>query len=190
MILPKDLQTYCRKRILKRVVPCIILVSLFATILIIWGDVIFNTDNKSFQNSCYIITMLLPFVITGVPYKLLDSTYYGTIRKINIVATIDNDSSVKPTREHLYWRNTVYLSVERPDGKLLYRKAHSVKAEEMQNVNTYKEGDSVFHLYGTNIVVVLPDSNNGTIQCSVCGSSNNIENDKCRDCGHSLVKRI
>lgn len=154
------------------------------------GDVIFNTDNKPFRNSCYIITMLLPFAITGVPHKLIDSTYYGTIRKINIVTTIDNDSSVKPTREHLYLRNTVYLSVERPDGKLIYRKAHSVKAEVTQNANTYNEGDSVFHLYGSNIVVVLPDSNSATIQCSVCGSYNNIENDKCHNCGHSLVKHI
>ena len=145
MTLPKDLQIYCRNRILKRVIPCIILISVFATILTLWGSVIFNTDNKAFQTSCYVVVMLIPFVITGVPHKLIDSTYYGTVKKVDIVTTTDNDSSVKPTREHLY---------------------------------------------GTNHVVVLPDANDSSVHCSVCGSSNYIADDKCRDCGHSLIKHI
>lgn len=190
MILQKDLQKYCRKRILKRVIPCIILISVFATILVLWGNIIFSTDNKAFQISCYIVIMLIPFVITGVPHKLIDSTYYGTVKKVDIVTTTDNDSSVKPTREHLCLKNTIYLSIERSDGKLIYKKAYSGKARLQQNINTYNEGDLVFHLYGTNTVVVLPDANDISVHCSVCGSSNNIENDKCRDCGHSLVKRI
>ena len=48
----------------------------------------------------------------------------------------------------------------------------------------------VFHLYGTNVTIGLPDSADTSVQCSVCGTSNNINDDKCRDCGHSLVKRI
>ncbi len=190
MILPKDLQQYCRKRILKRVIPCIILISVFATILILWGNVIFNTDNKAFQTLCYIVVMLIPFVITGVPHKLIDSTYYGTVKKVDIVTTTDNDSSVKPTRENLYLKNTIYLSIEKPDGKLIYKKAYSGKVRLQQNINTYNEGDLVFHLYGTNTVVVLPDSNDSAVHCAVCGSSNNTGDDKCRDCNHSLIKGI
>ena len=190
MTLPKDLQTYCRNIILKRVIPCIILISVFATVLTLWGNVIFNTDNKAFQASCYIVVMLIPFAITGVPHKLIDSTYYGTVKKVDIVTTTDNDSSVKPTREHLYLKNTIYLSVEQPNGKLIYKKAYSGKARLQQNINTYNEGDLVFHLYGTKTVVVLPDANDGSVHCSVCGSSNNIADDKCRDCGHSLIKHI
>ena len=190
MILQKDLQIYCRKRFLKRVIPCMILISVFATILALWGSIIFSTDNKISQTSCYIVVMLIPFVITGVPHKLIDSTYYGTIKKVDIVTTTDNDSSVKPTREHLYLKNTIYLSIEQPDGKLIYKKAYSGKARLQQNINAYNEGDLVFHLYGTNHVVVLPDANDSSVHCSVCGSSNNIENNKCRDCGFSLVKHI
>ena len=188
--LPKDLQIYCRNRILKRVIPCIILISVFATVLTLWGNVIFNTDNKAFQASCYIVVMLIPFAITGVPHKLIDSTYYGTVKKVDIVTTTDNDSSVKPTREYLYLKNTIYLSVEQPNGKLIYKKAYSGKARLQQNINAYNEGDLVFHLYGTNNVVVLPDANDSSVNCSVCGSSNSIENDKCRNCGHSLIKHI
>ena len=190
MTLPKDLQKYCRKRIWKRVVPCIILIFAFVTVLILWGNVIFDTDNKAVQISCYIVVMLSPFVITGVPHKLIDSTYHGRIKKVDIVTTTDNDSSVKPTRERLYLKNTIYLTIERPNGKLIYKKAYSGKARLQQNINAYNEGNLVFHLYGTNTVVVLPDTNDRSVHCSVCGSSNDIENDQCRDCGHSLIKHI
>ena len=190
MNLPKDLQKYCRNRILKRVIPCIFLVSSFAIILALWGNVIFRTDNKTFQTSCYIVTMLIPFAVTGVPHKLIDSTYYGTVKKVDIVTTTDNASSVRPSRELLYSKNTIYLSIEQPDGKLIYKKVYSGKARFQQNINTYNEGDLVFHLYGTNTVVVLPDTNDSSVHCSVCGTSNSIENNKCCDCGHSVVKRI
>ena len=163
---------------------------MFATILALWGNVIFNTDNKVFQTSCYIVVMLIPFAITGVPHKLIDSTYYGTVKKVDIVTTMDNDSSVKPTREHLFLKNTIYLSIEQPNDKLIYKKAYSGKANLQQNINEYNEGDFVFHLYGTKTVVVLPNANDTSVHCSVCGSSNNIADDKCRDCGHSLIKQI
>ncbi len=190
MTLPNDLKKYCRNKILKRVIPCAVLLVVFATILGLWGNIIFNTYNKAFQTSCYIVVLLIPFAITGVPHKLIDSTYYGIVKKVDIVTTTDNDSSIKPTREHLYLRNTIYLSIERADGKLIHKKAHSGKAQLWQNINMYHEGDSVFHLYGTGTVVVLPDSNDSTVLCPVCASSNNIKDDKCRSCAHSLVKSI
>ena len=139
---------------------------------------------------CYIIVMLVPFAVTGVPHKLIDRTYYGTVRKVDIVTTTDNDSSIKPTRENMYIKNTVYLSIERTNGKLIYKKAYSGNAKSQQNLNKYCEGDSVFHLYGTNTVVVLPDPNAETVHCVVCGASNNIADNKCRDCGYSLIKNV
>ena len=190
MTLPKDLQIYCRNRILKRVIPCIILISVFATILALWGNVIFNTDNKAFQASCYIVVMLIPFALTGVPHKLIDSTYYGTVKKVDIVTTMDNDSSVKPTREHLYLKNTIYLSIERPNGKLIYKKAYSGKAKFQQNLNAYNEGDLVFHLYGTDVVTVVPNATSTKCCCCVCKDDNEITNQTCRSCGYSLIKAL
>lgn len=190
ILLPKDLTAYCRKKILKRLISCAILTSAFAVILILYGNVIFHTDNTAFQTLCYIIFMLIPFALTGVPHKLIDSTYYGTIKKVDIVTTVDNDSSVKPTREGSYLKNTVYLSIETLDGKLIRKKAYSGKVELQQNLNTYHEGDLVFHLYGTNIVIVLPTAADTAIPCAVCGSSNRSDDGKCCNCGHSPIKII
>ena len=190
MNLPKDLQAYCRKRILSRVIPCILLIFVFATVLTLWGNVIFKTDNQAAQVTCYIVVMLLPFVITGVPHKLIDSTYCGTVTKVDIVTTMDSESAMKPRREQLHSRNTIYLRIEQPNGKLIYKKVYSGKAELQQNINTYNQGDLVFHLYKTNIVAILPNPNDDAVHCVVCGCSNRIENDHCHTCGHSLIKRI
>ena len=188
--LPKDLLKYCRKRILIRAIPCVILTAFFAIVLILWGNIIFDISNTVFRASCYFLFMLIPFAVTGVPHKLIDTTYYGKIKKVDLVTTTNSDSSVKPALEHLYFKNTIRLWIETPNGKLIYKKAYSGKAGLGQNLHTYHEGDFVFHLYGTNTVVVLPDASETTVHCAVCGASNQTDNDKCRACGHSLIKSI
>lgn len=190
MKLPKDLSAYRRKNFLIRLIPCMLMIGVFASILALWGDILINTAVWEFKISCYVLIMIIPFAITGVPYKLIDTTYYGKIKKVDIDTTTDNDCSFKPTREHLYLKNTIYLTIEKPNGKLIYKKAYSGKARLQQHLNTYQVGDLVFHLYGTKQVVVLPDKIATTVQCPICGSSNAIESDNCRNCKHSLVKSI
>ena len=190
MRLPKDLSAYCKKRILIRLISCIALLCGFSAILILWGDILINTDILEFKISCYIVIMLIPFAMTGVPSKLIDTTYYGRITKVDIVTTTDNDCSFKPTREHLYLKNTIYLHIEKNNGKIAYKKVYSGKARLQQNLNTYQVGDTVFHLYGTKYVIVLPQATDTTVNCPVCGSSNSIEDTMCRQCNHSLIKKI
>ena len=188
MQLPKDLSLYRKKRILIRLIPCVALLCVFSAILFLWGDILINTDVIEFKVSCYIIIMLIPFAITGVPYNLIDSTYCGRITKIDVVTTTDNDCSFKPTMEHLYLKNTIYLHIEKSNGKTVCKKAYIGKAKLQQNLDTYKVGDTVFHLYGTKYVILLPQSANITVNCPVCGCSNSVEDNKCRKCNHSLIK--
>lgn len=188
MTLPKDLSSYRTKRILKGVIPFAISEAVLITALILWGDTIFTTDHKAVIISCSILVLLIPFAITGVPFKLIDSTYCGTVKKVDVVTTTDNQSSVKPSLEQSYLKNTIYLTVEKPDGKCICKKVYSGKASLQQNINTYREGDKVFHLYGTNTVIRLPDASDTTVSCTVCASSNETQKDLCRHCGHSLIK--
>ena len=190
MTLPKDLAAYRTKQILKRVIPCLLLLGILAAILILWGNSIFSIENKIAQGSCFIIVMLIPFAVTGVPFKLIDSTCYGVVKKVTMETTTDSQSSAKPALEQLYIKNTIYLSIEKPNGKRVHKKVYSGKASLQQNLNTYHEGDTVFHLYGTNTVIVLPTKSSLNLPCAVCGSTNEIQNDQCRHCGHSLIKSI
>ena len=87
-------------------------------------------------------------------------------------------------------KNTVYLLIETPSGKTVYKKAYSGKVKTEENINKYREGDLVFHLYGTSTVIVLPDTSDTAVQCAICGDANKTDECACHSCGHSLVKNI
>ena len=188
MKLSKDLKRYVMNRILKRVIPFVILVVVLNVVLVLWGNVIFKTDNKIFQCSCYVLTMLLPFAVTGVPFKLIDRTYLGTIIKVDVATVLDSKSATKVTREMLYTKNIIFLTILLDNGKQIKTKVYEGEAKLEQYINTYKEGDRVFHLYGTKTTIVLPEDSDTHFQCSVCGASNDTSEKICRICSHTLIK--
>ena len=114
--LPRDLKSYTRNFILKKLLVLAALLAVFGTILFFLGERIFNFDNVGLKILCYIITLLIPFRISGVPAKLIDSTWRGQVTDINVDLTTDSDSPSKPTRETLYTKRTVYLTVVTPEG--------------------------------------------------------------------------
>lgn len=183
-----ELKKHTRNTVLKRIVPCVILLIAFIVLLLLFGSTICNTDNKVFQVSFYVVVMLVPFVVTGVPFKLIDKTYEGIVESVNIKTTVDSGSSVKPSREQLYKKNTIYLTVKLPNGKVCTKKVYEGKADLNQHLETYKKGDRVFHLYGSKYTVVLPKANDIEVQCAICGERNKIEDDICRSCNNSLYK--
>ena len=89
-----------------------------------------------------------------------------------------------------YTKNTIILTVLLENEKSIKVKVYEGQSKLGQHLNSYHEGDKVFHLYGTNVTIVLPDSADTSVQCSVCGASNNVKDGKCRDCGLSLIKNI
>lgn len=186
--LPGDLQSFVRRLILKRVAVCVLLCSLCGAVLALWGETIFRTERTGVRAVCYGIVLLIPFALSGVPLRLIDRTYRGRIEKIDVVTTVDNASSAKPTREGLYVKNTVYLSITEDHGRRLRKKAYEEKAN-LGGADRYKVGDTVFHLYGTKHIVVIPRAADSTVQCPVCGSRNEKSGEACRHCGHTLIKK-
>ncbi len=188
MNIPRDLVIYRRNQILKRVIPCAVLLIFLSVALFLWGDTIFQIENRGVRVFCYIVVLVLPFIITGVPLKMIDSTYCGTVKKVNVVTTMDNESTIKPTLEGIYYKNTVYLTIETAEGKIIRRKARSQRADSRQPLDIYCEGDIVFHLYGTKHVVVIPTGDSPSIDCVVCGAANEAQNVVCKDCRHTLLR--
>lgn len=123
--LPQDLQKYIRSRILKRLSVLIILIAAIGTLLFFLGDRIFDFENTGLKILCYAVTLLIPFWISGVPAKLIDSTWSGKIVDINTELTTGSESSVKPSQETLYTQRNVYLTVVTPDGRTVRRRVYS-----------------------------------------------------------------
>ncbi len=188
--LPKDLRRFAIMQVLKRIIPCFILIIIFVTLLIIFGGRIFRNTNNAFRNSGYFLIMMIPFVITGVPLKLLDRTYSGVVTEVSMITTIDNESSVWPTIEGAYRKNTLYLTVNLSDGRNIRKKALEARADSIQPIEHYRKNDCVFHLYGSRYTVILPKTKDLSIICAVCGTANTSDHHVCRSCGHTLIKYI
>ena len=207
MRLPDDLRVVVKKRIAKKLTTFFVLVILFGGVLFLFGDRLFNTDVVAFKVSCYICVMLVPFVLTGVPFLLIDSTWYGKIVRVDIEEATEATNEAKP---RLYGTMYTVITIKKSNGKLITKELKqgsfsmyknmwgassgiAVTARERKNehfLDDYKVGDTVFHLYGSRTVVVLPDAKSEQVSCAVCGERNSVLDDTCRNCKHTLVKTI
>ena len=89
--LPDSLKKRRLRKILLRVLSCLVLFAFALVSIILWGETIFPfpTQNaSSLRYLCYFLFLLLPFLITGVPLKLIDRSFSGTVRKAEIKDTI------------------------------------------------------------------------------------------------------
>lgn len=188
--LPKDLKAYAIKTALKRIIPCVALLIGFSVALIFWGDVILPIEKDVIKVIVYTMVMLVPFALTGVPLKLLDKTYSGTVQKIEIKTTTDNVYHGQPTRENLYTKNTVFLHVLQENGVAIRKEAYEGNAKLPQKLDVYKVGDRVFHLYGSTQTVVLPQPLDKYVQCPICGTLNDKNYVSCEVCTHTLIKEV
>ena len=185
--LPKDLKAFAIKTALKRIIPCALLLIGFAVVLVFWGDMILPIDKDVVKVIVYTMVMLVPFALTGVPFKIIDKTYSGIVEKVEISTTVDNLYHERPTRENLYLKNTVFLHVKQENGTVVRRKASEKNARISQDAEAYKVGDRVFHLYGSTQTIVLPKASDNFVKCVVCGEISDKHEKQCKYCSRSLV---
>lgn len=188
MVIPKDLQRLVRRLFLKKIIALVLILTIMCVAITFINNKIYEQVDIVSMVSSYIFCIFIALLIVGVSNKLFDKTFYGKVIKVDVETTVDSSSSVKPTREHLYYKNTVYLTVETDSGKTIKRKVHEARVNSQSECDLYKVGDWVFHLYGTKHTIVIPNESNDYVCCSVCGEVNNKNETLCRSCMHTLVK--
>ena len=186
---PDNFKKFIRRQVLKRVVPCAVLFCGLALILAFFGKDLFPTDSTIAHYFFYLIVLLIPFVVTGVPFKLIDRSYLGTVEKVDVETTYDNSEPLKPNIVYLYAKNTIYLSIRLKNGKMLHKKVYEGKEKYQQHLEIYQVGDLVFHLYGSSYTVVIPANPIKQAQCPICGDWNDKTDDTCRNCGAQLLTK-
>ena len=194
--LPHDLRVFVTKAVLKRIIPCVLLLITFSVALIFWGDIILPVDKAIVKVIVYTIVMLVPFAVTGVPHKMLDSTWKGEVVESRIVEETSFTNEAIP---RMYGSVNVILKVKVKNDKIkeiklrgsTFAKHRNLQFQASGNANQtedfYSVGNRVFHLYGSGQYVVLPKSADKAVQCPICGIKNNKTTPKCESCGHSLV---
>ena len=185
--LPRDLQGHVRRAVIKKILPCALLLLVFGVVLYFFGSRIFALVPPAVSIGAYVLALLLPFVITRVPFCLFDRTFVGKVNHVHVQNEYVAVKGLAGSNLHISrtLATFVYLSLDLPDGK-----EKRIKTVQSGFIEEFKPGDTVFHLYGTNHTIVLPEMAGDHVECPVCGDDNRAELDCCHSCGHTLIKSI
>ncbi len=166
--------------------------------------------NDRLLEKCHIVVYMmiqlfifvLPFWITEVPFKLLDKSWCGTVKAVDIKEQIGTYTALN-LRSYPYTKHSIILTVETENGETIKVKAKeygirrgrrdfAVLSEKdiQQHMNDYREGDTVYHFYGLTELFVIRKKPSTNVNCVICGSQNPIESCKCYHCGHTLLHTL
>ncbi len=202
-LLPISLQRKRNKRVLIRVIPCILL--LFATVssLVLWGDLIFPFEKSYGGGSMlfakifvYAFLLALPFLITGVPFKLIDRSFCGTVKNVEIKDGLGSTAG----NRWFYPKNDIILTIETDDGKTLMYTALSLGVRVQSSATDtaargnisdheerYRVGDRVYKYYGFKHLFTCQNDERNAVYCIECGTACKSSEKKCWSCGSELI---
>ena len=185
--LPRDLRGHVRRAVIKKITPCVLLLIAFGGAMYLFGERIFELVPPAVRVGAYVLAMLLPFVITRVPFCLFDRTFVGKVKHVHVQNEYVAVKGLAGSNLHISrtLATFVYLSLDLPDGK-----EKRIKTVQSGFIEEFKPGDTVFHLYGTNHTIVLPEMAGDHVECPVCGDDNRAELTECHSCGHTLIKSV
>ena len=187
--LPQDLKSISKKAFLKQIIPLAAAEIVVCLVLGFFGKDLFPPDRfgSAFPLLYRGIAILLPIVILVKPRKLFDRTFFGIVERVDVKTVSDFERRFKPSLEGHYYRNEMTLWIKTDEGKRVRKKVYSERAKKAEYLEQYKVGDRVFHLYGSPVVVRLPEIEAEGLDCLVCGGKNGASSDVCTHCGHTLI---
>ena len=199
--LPKDISGYVKKKVLRRLLCLLALLALFAAANVYLWSKLREIDN--INNDVYVyfivISIILPFLISGVPLKMIDKSWRGEVIAVDITeetGAYARGKSVAP-----YTKHVIILKVKKDNGTVCdvraaeYGIKNHLLGEAVPNegnikhhMNDYHAGDLVYHFYGIPHNFVVSSDVTKPTNCVICGYQNKNEDEKCFNCGHSLIK--
>jgi hypothetical protein len=191
-LLPEDIRKTVTLSVAKRVIPCAVLEFIMLWYVIFFGEMSFRMVGIEVRILIYIVLILLPFIITGVPLKLIDRSWKGEIIGINVKMGLVRSVNGKGVRDGSY----LSLQIKRDDGKIVDHTVsvfslgytmQSSRAKSEFAEDDYAVGDKVYHYYGIKRLLIIHKDNSR--ECVICGSNNPDKNDRCFYCGHSIIKK-
>ena len=199
--LPASLKRRRNQRIIIRIVSCILLLAFVLVVMFLWGRQIFpipdDTIGDIFRIILYVLLSLLPFVITGVPKKLIDRSFSGTVTAVEIKET--TGTYTVGGRPWPYTKEDMILTIKKDDGKSIKFNVLSLGVKENHwrfvsvlgkiehHTTEYNVGDRVHKYYGYKHLYVEPAKTQDSKQCIVCGVKNPLQSTVCWDCHSELL---
>ena len=186
MQIPDDIKSYVKKKYTRTAVLCGVVEAAVILFLCLYGKRTFSAFDPFSYVAIHVLLILAPILAFKIPQMILDRSWRGTVTRVVINTVTDNEYPGKPTIEHAYMRNDVYLYVSLGNGKTVRKKVYSGKAREGRFINTYHAGDYVLHVAGTRYVQKRPGRLADPVICVVCSAEGAAEDTHCKSCGHTL----
>ena len=148
---------------------------------------LFSTNSTEIATMfTYLIAVAIPVFITGVPHKLIDKTTLGEVVKVGVNTA--PTAAMKDGPKSMHHQTTVTLYIKDQKGGISVHKIGNMDTKRSFGYKDFKQGDIVFHLYGTKHYILLPLNDGMDCKCVLCGTTVSGDNTRCGSCGHTLVK--
>ena len=195
--LPNDLQEYVRKKTGRRVAKCVAFEAAVILFLLVLGNRVFSALGVILQSLVYVILLMLPFLLTGVPLAFIwDRNWSGTVTDVKV------KTKTAYTTDYQYLQNIIILTMVNADGKTFKKTVavHNVQtskgsvlvsyseAKVEHYMNDYQIGDEVYHFSGLPYPLVIGPNYKERTTCVVCGQETKSDQSRCWNCDHSLIK--
>ncbi len=197
--LPKALKRKRAGRILLILLAFFALSAALFAVLFFLGESLFPFGEKfaTARKVFYAVLMLLPFVICKVPLKFIDSSWSGTVVKVDVdqgVGTYLEMGQAMP-----YWKMRVVLTIEKNNGKRkrwtsksfgeIMRYAHIPMPGKIEyHTDEFSVGDKVHKYYYFPYLFVSNLTQADRKKCIVCGATNDIKDKSCWSCRSALIE--
>ena len=197
-ILPKDIVKAVKEKIARCITVFAVLEIVAIVISVLSCEYITANTNVAFYIFVVIFLCVIPFLISGFPFKLIDKSWMGTVTDV-VVKTETGTYTATGVKAFPYDKNVIYLKVKKDNGKeeLILAREFGIRSHPgfsvpnegdiVKHLNDYSVGDQVYHFYGLKHNCIVK-KNSELIECVVCGSQNQKERNNCLSCGHSLIK--
>lgn len=200
MQLTEDLKAYRFKNIYKRILLCFIILSVMTVLIYHYREAIFSFELiPPFAVVCMgIAVYTIPFAVSGIPLKLIDSDWEGEVIYIDIVTSMGTDSDGRHPNH--YTKNDIVLTIKKKNGKIIKHSAKTLGIKEHpavtpkamgkieNHIGEFSVGDKVYHFYGFDYNFYVRSPENKHAHCIVCGTANNIQSKTCWNCKNELLK--
>ena len=202
--LPLSLKRKLIRNIVIRSITCFLLLAIFIFIIIMWGNKLFpitfdyRKGYAGLKIIFYVIILFIPLIVTGIPFKLIDKSWSGTITKVEIKENLATKSN--PRYVYVYPKQDLILTIRREDGKEIQKTVLSLVEKNEPGIDSthigktvyhshkYNIGDRVYKYYGFKYLYLVPQSYQNSKICICCGSPNKTEDKSCWYCNSELIK--
>jgi len=155
--LPISLKKKVIHNILIRSIVCLLLLTLFIFIIIMWGNKLFpitfdyRKGYTGLRILCYVLFLCVPFLVTGIPLKLIDKSWSGTITRVEIKENLGTTSN--PHYVYVYPKQDLILTIRREDGKEIQKTVLSLVEKIEPGIDSSHIGKTFYQSHKYNIVI-------------------------------------